>query len=242
VTSFAPLFNPVLNNFHSLKEVARPREEKKPNNCEARLSLDLPLMSEFFQDDLEGLKKCIKEWIREMNREADSDLPPDSDYELIVNSKMINAKTDTVKICLKETYQVLKETANRDILETWPSLYKALKITLKRRKDTLDSYKFKKLIKNNINYKIKNLMMTYPHLHFYGDAREFNLYRLQQVPEVLLYIGSECLKERFQSLPCRRSSKKQKEASRSLGLVVNGHSSSPQSVGKTSSAISPSLS
>jgi len=55
----------------------------------------------------------------------------------------------------------------------------------------------KKLIKNNIKFKIKNLLVTFPHLNFYGSAKDFHLQRLQKVPEILLVKDNIHLKKKF---------------------------------------------
>jgi hypothetical protein len=75
----------------------------------------------------------------------------------------------------------------------------------------------KKLIRNNIKFKIKNLITTYlyitpsllqckytvdsgrfPHLNFYGSLKDFQLHRLQAIPDVLLSVENEELRRRFQ--------------------------------------------
>ena len=38
----------------------------------------------------------------------------------------------------------------------------------------------------------------YSHLHFYGTAKDFQLQKLQKVPEILLVLDNMDLKRRFQ--------------------------------------------
>lgn len=115
------------------------------------------------------------------------------DLEEIVRRKNNTAKSDTKNIDLKELYNTFVATRGKPLMKVYLQLYSVLYIKLKAQEK-------KKLIRNNINYKIKNLLITYPHLHYYGEARDFNLTRLQTVPEVLIVLQSPELRDKFQSV------------------------------------------
>lgn len=115
------------------------------------------------------------------------------DLEEIMLRKNNTAKSDTKNIDLKELYNTFVATRGKPLMKIYLQLYSVLYIKLKAQEK-------KKLIRNNINYKIKNLLITYPHLHYYGEARDFNLTRLQTVPEVLIVLESPDLREKFQSV------------------------------------------
>tara|TARA_R110002050_G_scaffold280107_1_gene426947 strand:+ start:3813 stop:4142 length:330 start_codon:yes stop_codon:yes gene_type:complete len=52
---------------------------------------------------------------------------------------------------------------------------------------------------NSINHAVKNLIVVFPHLHYYGDETMFTLRSLCAVPEILLSIDSEYYKVAFQN-------------------------------------------
>lgn len=112
------------------------------------------------------------------------------------------------------------------VKSTWLSpRYEVFNIKTKNRKDKEGKERDgkpetpelnKKLIRNNIKFKIKNLLNTYPpyffssstnmklmvgrypHLNFYGSIKDFQLQRLQSVPDVLLSVENADLRRRFQ--------------------------------------------
>jgi len=148
-----------------------------------------------------------------------------ADYEKIMKLKNENSKSDTSRIDLVQLYDVLVRTSSLPLEECYQELYEVFNIKTKNRKDkemregsnsssngsTFGNGKTetpelnKKLIRNNIKFKIKNLLTTYPHLLFYGALKDFQLHRLQAVPEILLTAESEELKKRFQDTDPQKS-------------------------------------
>jgi len=121
-----------------------------------------------------------------------------SDFAKILSQKK-KSRGDTNNIVLLDLYNSLLEIkGKKDFIEFYKPLYKVLHINV--RKETEDV----KLIRNNINFKIKNLLESYPHLSFYGEAREFNITRLRAVPEVLITEGDEELRTKFRNTPVGR--------------------------------------
>ncbi|EGG16671.1 myb domain-containing protein [Cavenderia fasciculata] len=123
-----------------------------------------------------------------------------------IDRMKMETKTDTSKINLLNLYTVLHQTKNLPIEKSYLALYEAFNIKAKTKKNQVGAGGVpekvddinKKLVKNNIKFKIKNLLLTYPHLQFYGGVKEFHLGRLQKVPEVLLVKNNHHLKMRFQ--------------------------------------------
>eukprot|EP00026_Physarum_polycephalum_P000960 Phypoly_transcript_00961.p1 GENE.Phypoly_transcript_00961~~Phypoly_transcript_00961.p1 ORF type:complete len:1216 (+),score=183.32 Phypoly_transcript_00961:136-3783(+) len=130
------------------------------------------------------------------------------DYDKIMKLKNENSKSDTSRIDLMQLHSVLVKTASLPLEECYQDLYDVFNIKTKNRKDkegkerdnkvTETPELNKKLIRNNIKFKIKNLLTTFPHLNYYGAIKDFQLQRLQAVPDVLLFIDNEELRKRFQ--------------------------------------------
>jgi hypothetical protein len=149
------------------------------------------------------------------------------DYEKILKLKNENSKSDTSRIDLLQLYDVLVRTSSTPLEECYQELYEVFNIKTKNRKDkeqresnsnsngangngtgtskTETPELNKKLIRNNIKFKIKNLLTTYPHLLYYGALKDFQLHRLQAVPEILLTVDSEELRKRFQDTDPQKS-------------------------------------
>jgi len=139
-----------------------------------------------------------------------------ADYDKIMKLKNENSKSDTSRIDLLQLYDVLVRTSSHALEDCYQELYEVFNIKTKNRKDkegnkekdtsksnhhhhTTDTPELnKKLIRNNIKFKIKNLLTTYPHLNYYGTLKDFQLQRLQAVPEILLVAENEDLRRRFQ--------------------------------------------
>ena len=75
------------------------------------------------------------------------------DLDDILNMKNFCAKSDTKNVDIKELYCTLLSTRGRPLMKIYLQLYSVLYIKLKTQEK-------KKLIRNNINYKIKNLLIT----------------------------------------------------------------------------------
>eukprot|EP01133_Synstelium_polycarpum_P001193 gene1193-1375_t len=118
------------------------------------------------------------------------------DLEDIIRNKNDQLKTDTSKIDLISLYKTLLETKSLDIEECYDKLYSAFHIKAKGKKLENEDLN-KKLVKNNIKFKIKNLMVTFPHLSYYGSIKDYHLKQLQTVPEVLLVKDNPYLRSRF---------------------------------------------
>lgn len=130
-----------------------------------------------------------------------------ADYEKIMKLKNENSKSDTSRIDLMQLHAVLVRTSSVPLEECYQDLYEVFNIKTKNRKDKEGKEREgkpetpelnKKLIRNNIKFKIKNLLNTYPHLNFYGHIKDFQLARLQAVPDVLLSVDNQALRRRFQ--------------------------------------------
>ncbi|EFA79332.1 myb domain-containing protein [Heterostelium album PN500] len=142
------------------------------------------------------------------------------DLNDILMMKNENTKSDTMKIDLTVLYDILLETSSLPIEECYQKIYEVLNIKAKSKKSSTSSAGSssllvnnnnnnnssgnldndlvnKKLIKNNIKFKIKNLLVTFPHLKFYGSIKDFQLQRLQKVPEILLVKDNEHLRMKF---------------------------------------------
>jgi len=118
------------------------------------------------------------------------------DVERILGQK-IESRGDSSHINICEFYQTLQDTKGKKLREIYLNLYDVLHVNVRKDSDNI------KMIRNNINFKIKNMLESYPHLHFYGEAKDFNLTRLH-VPEVLITIEDEILRQKFQSTPVGR--------------------------------------
>lgn len=123
------------------------------------------------------------------------------DLEKILAQK-IESRGDSSNIDLWEFYKTLQETKGKRLHEIYLILYDVLHVNVRKDSDNI------KMIRNNINFKIKNMLESYPHLRFYGEAKDFNLTRLHAVPEVLLTIADEGLRDKFQATPVGRSAMK----------------------------------
>lgn len=75
------------------------------------------------------------------------------DLDKIISRKNLCAKSDTKNVDLKELYCTLLSTRGKPLMKIYLQLYSVLYIKLKTQEK-------KKLIRNNINYKIKNLLIT----------------------------------------------------------------------------------
>lgn len=75
------------------------------------------------------------------------------DLDKIMSNKNMCAKSDTKNVDLKELYCTLLSTRGKPLMKIYLQLYSVLYIKLKTQEK-------KKLIRNNINYKIKNLLIT----------------------------------------------------------------------------------
>eukprot|EP01103_Thecamoeba_quadrilineata_P014664 TRINITY_DN4418_c0_g1_i1.p1 TRINITY_DN4418_c0_g1~~TRINITY_DN4418_c0_g1_i1.p1 ORF type:complete len:124 (+),score=10.15 TRINITY_DN4418_c0_g1_i1:223-594(+) len=78
-------------------------------------------------------------------------------------------------IDIVEVYHAMLDTAEKDLLDSYVELYKVFRIKHKEKESN------RKLIVNNLNYKIKSLPLIYPHLLYYGSQKEFTFRRLQKV-------------------------------------------------------------
>lgn len=113
-------------------------------------------------------------------------------------------------LILDDVYKAFVSTCNQRLEDVYLVLYKALQIAPRER--SVATYK---LIKNNINYKLRTrLLLDYPYLAEYGK-KFFTLYRIWAFPQILLVDPTKIdhdLKKKFRSFtpekrPAKRCSK-----------------------------------
>jgi len=109
-----------------------------------------------------------------------------------IMSQKIESRGDSSHIDVLEFYETIMKTKGKPLTETYPQLYDVLQVKVRKESDNI------KMVRNNINFKIKNMLESYPHLRFYGDTKDFNLTRIQAVPQVLVTINKAELRKQFQ--------------------------------------------
>lgn len=105
---------------------------------------------------------------------------------------------------LQALYQVFISTKGQPLESVYQEFYRVLKISQKEKEK--ESYR---LMKEKIHYKLKNLLVDYSFLQFYGHEKLFTLARLYECPEILITEQDNTLKQKFENaVPQRRHKKK----------------------------------
>jgi hypothetical protein len=141
-----------------------------------------------FDENLENMKK------RKQPEKTSSPKPP------TVLAPTTNKVPDIPVVDLKKLHGILLTTKGQRLEDVKEQLYAVLNINARTNTSNHDY----KLIKNNVNYKIKNLLITYPFLAYYGKPKDFTIARLYEFPEILVTEKDAELKKRFQGAKIQR--------------------------------------
>jgi len=134
-----------------------------------------------------------------LNPKCPRQVPPATkDVEKILAQK-VESRGDSRHIDILQFYNTIQETKGKQLLDIYFQLYDVLHINVRKDSENI------KMIRNNINFKIKNLLEIYPHLRYYGAPKDFNITRLYTVPAILITLNNAQLREQFLSKTCKNN-------------------------------------
>jgi len=172
-------YNP---NAHGMSATVSLSKPDRGTPIKAKPKVDLSLLSTRSRHPLAALNPNIPQRLESQSKFKD--------LERILAQK-IDGRGDSSHIDLIEFYNVIQETKGKSLQDVYLQLYDVLHVNVRIDSDNV------KMIRNNINFKIKNMLESYPHLRFYGEAKDFNLTRLRAVPEVLVTLEDVGLRDKF---------------------------------------------